>query len=116
MLQAIREHVPFAETYEWTVESNPETVTQEKADFMKSAGVNRVSVGAQSFNEQLLKQLERWHNPDNVKKAVDIYRKSGIENINLDKIQKNPKNKAACLFNIKKVLEFLRKKQSINLR
>ena len=40
--------------------------------------------------DAVLKQLERWHNPDNVEKAVDIYRKSGIENINLDLIYAIP--------------------------
>mgnify|MGYP002037320169 CR=1 FL=1 len=97
LLQTIAEHIPLAEKYEWTVESNPETVTHDKANFMKSAGVNRVSIGAQSFNEQLLEKLERWHSPGNVKKSVDIYRKSGIENINLDLIYAIPTQTIADL-------------------
>lgn len=71
---------------EWTVEANPETVTPELAEALVAGGVNRVSLGAQSFQPALLKTLERWHEPANVARAVEALRAAGITNINLDLI------------------------------
>lgn len=77
MLDAVRE---------FTVEANPETVTPELMNVLKAGGVNRVSIGAQSFNTAHLKTLERWHDPQNVPRAIDVVRDAGIDNINLDLI------------------------------
>ena len=71
---------------EWTVEANPETVTPELADVLVQGGVNRVSLGAQSFQPALLKTLERWHAPANVARAVQVLHSAGIANCNLDLI------------------------------
>lgn len=71
---------------EFTVEANPETVTAELAATLADGGVNRVSIGAQSFDARHLKTLERWHDPRNVAVAVDHFRRAGIDNINLDLI------------------------------
>ncbi len=82
---------------EWTVEANPETVTSELASVLAEGGVNRVSLGAQSFQPQLLKTLERWHEPANVARAVQILRAAGIGNINLDLIFATPGQTPAML-------------------
>jgi oxygen-independent coproporphyrinogen-3 oxidase len=71
---------------EFTVEANPETVTDEVAEVLAAGGVNRVSVGAQSFDARHLKTLERWHDPSNVERSLTRLRRSGIHNINLDLI------------------------------
>ena len=71
---------------EFTVEANPETVTPELMQTLVAGGVNRVSLGAQSFNVEQLKTLERWHDPDTVPKAVAMVRDAGISNFNLDLI------------------------------
>ena len=71
---------------EFTVEANPETVTPELMRLLKQGGVNRISMGAQSFQPDLLKTLERWHDPASVALAVDHARQAGIDNINLDLI------------------------------
>ncbi len=71
---------------EFTVEANPETVTLDVAQGLRTAGVDRVSLGAQSFDPDLLKALERWHDPDSVGKAVALLRQATITNINLDLI------------------------------
>ncbi|MSR41768.1 MAG: radical SAM family heme chaperone HemW [Phycisphaerales bacterium] len=78
--------LPRAADAEWTVEANPETVTQEIAETLVEAGVNRVSVGAQSFESTHLKKLERWHDPASVTRAVEHLRRAGIKNLNLDLI------------------------------
>ena len=77
---------PLARDVEWTVEANPETIDAEKARVLAAAGVNRVSIGAQSFDPKHLKTLERWHDPANVARAAGYLRDAGITNFNLDLI------------------------------
>jgi oxygen-independent coproporphyrinogen-3 oxidase len=71
---------------EFTVECNPETATPELFAMLRAGGVNRVSIGAQSFNPAHLKTLERWHDPQNVLKALALAREAGIERQSLDLI------------------------------
>ncbi len=71
---------------EFTVEANPATVTPEIAGVLIEAGVNRVSIGAQSFDKRELRVLERIHNPRQVHQTVAICRAAGLENLNLDLI------------------------------
>ena len=72
--------------HEFTVEANPETVTLSLMKQLAQAGVNRVSIGAQSFDRASLKALERWHDPDNVPRAVETCKAAGITNFSLDLI------------------------------
>ena len=74
----------FGEPSEWTVESNPATVSSEKARLLRSAGVTRVSMGVQSFDEQLLERLGRIHTREQVFKSYEILRNAGFDNLNLD--------------------------------
>lgn len=71
---------------EFTVEANPETVTPELMQQLAAGGVNRVSIGAQSFQRESLAALERWHDPDNVPRAVEACRSAGLDNFSLDLI------------------------------
>ena len=71
---------------EFTVEANPETVSPELIRVLVDGGVNRLSMGAQSFNPAHLKTLERWHDPDTIRKAMGLARDAGITNLNLDLI------------------------------
>ncbi|MCX5690466.1 MAG: radical SAM family heme chaperone HemW [Planctomycetota bacterium] len=71
---------------EFTVECNPETMTPELADILVAGGVSRVSMGAQSFNPAHLKTLERWHDPANVPKALEMTRRAGITRDSIDLI------------------------------
>lgn len=75
---------------EFTVECNPETASPDLLALLASRGVNRLSIGAQSFDPALLKVLERWHDPDNVPRAVEIARGAGIANLSLDLIYAIP--------------------------
>jgi len=65
---------PLAPGGEWTVEANPGTLDEAKVDVLASGGVNRVSLGAQSFQPDLLRVLERNHAPDEVARALDWIR------------------------------------------
>src|SRR6185503_6445053 len=69
---------------EWTIESNPATVSLDKARLWREFGVNRVSMGVQSLDEQLLDRLGRIHSRDMVFRSYDILRRGGFENVNLD--------------------------------
>ncbi|MDI1289596.1 MAG: radical SAM family heme chaperone HemW, partial [bacterium] len=71
---------------EWTVECNPDSVTAELAGVLVAGGVNRISMGAQSFNAAHLRTLERTHNPDNVPVALATVRAAGIRRTNIDLI------------------------------
>lgn len=85
LTQSLR-RLPLAHDLEWTVEANPETVDREKAEVLAGSGVNRISIGAQSFDPKHLATLERWHDPANVVRAAGAARAAGIDNINLDLI------------------------------
>jgi oxygen-independent coproporphyrinogen-3 oxidase len=69
---------------EWTVECNPATVSLDKAKLLRSCGVNRISMGVQSLDENLLDRLGRIHSREMVFKSFDILRKAGFDNVNLD--------------------------------
>jgi oxygen-independent coproporphyrinogen-3 oxidase len=82
---------------EVTVEANPETVTPELAALLSRNRVNRVSMGAQTFNSALLDVLERRTTPDDVIRAVHTVRDAGIDNISLDLVYGIPGQSAADL-------------------
>ncbi len=86
ILKALSDHGVMQNVSEFTVEANPETLTVEMARMLADAGVNRMSLGAQSFQPELLKALERWHDPASIPRALDVIRKAGIVNLNLDLI------------------------------
>jgi oxygen-independent coproporphyrinogen-3 oxidase len=86
LLDSLHESFELHSLVEFTVEANPETVTDELLGALVAGGVNRMSIGAQSFNEAHLKTLERWHDPRKVETAVAMARRAGIDNINLDLI------------------------------
>ena len=71
---------------EITMEANPEAVTPELAALLRARGVNRVSLGAQTFQPELLSVLERRARPDAVRASVPILRAAGIDNLSLDLI------------------------------
>jgi putative oxygen-independent coproporphyrinogen III oxidase len=82
---------------EITVEANPETVTQELARTLRRLGVNRVSLGVQSFRPHLLSVLERVAQPDTVRRAFYHLRDAGFDNISLDLIYGIPGQSASNL-------------------
>ena len=75
---------PWRAVREFTFEANPLTISPRKAKTLRLAGVNRISLGAQAFDEPSLKILGRTHNADDVRKTVEILRTAGFGNVNLD--------------------------------
>lgn len=94
LLSALDRYLDLSALQEFTVECNPETVTpelmQQFAEGVGSARVNRVSIGAQTFDREHLKALERWHEPDNVERAVDLAHRAGIPHRSVDLIYAIP--------------------------
>ncbi|MBU0656402.1 MAG: radical SAM family heme chaperone HemW [Gammaproteobacteria bacterium] len=84
LLSGIRALLPFRPNIEVTMEANPGTFEQEKFRGFRQAGINRLSVGIQSFNPQHLQALGRVHNRDEALRAADIARTAGFDNFNLD--------------------------------
>lgn len=69
---------------EFTMECNPDDITNEYAGLIASLGINRVSMGAQTFSDERLAFLHRRHRAGDVGKAVETLRRNGIENISID--------------------------------
>ena len=76
----------ISEAYEYTVEVNPGTMNVDKAKVLKEYGVNRISLGVQSFQDKQLKLLGRMHSGNDARKTFDLLRNTGFENINIDLI------------------------------
>jgi oxygen-independent coproporphyrinogen-3 oxidase len=71
---------------EWTGEANPESFTPEVAGGWARAGVNRVSLGAQTFHEGALRWMGRLHGPEGPGRAIESARRAGLENLSVDLI------------------------------
>jgi putative oxygen-independent coproporphyrinogen III oxidase len=84
VLDATRKHLTVAPDAEVTMEANPGTIERGKFAEYRAAGVNRVSLGAQSFNAQRLETLGRIHSPQETRRAAEELHTAGIENFNLD--------------------------------
>ncbi|WP_222986870.1 radical SAM family heme chaperone HemW [Psittacicella melopsittaci] len=84
ILQGVQEYVPLKQNCEITMEANPGTVDQEKFNGFVAAGVNRLSIGIQSFNPEHLKVLGRIHDPEQAKNAVQAAFKAGFKRVNVD--------------------------------
>jgi putative oxygen-independent coproporphyrinogen III oxidase len=83
-LDGARARLPFAEACEVTLETNPGTVEHGRFDGYLAAGVNRISFGIQSFDDNKLKRLGRIHSTSEAEAAVKSAQDAGIDNINLD--------------------------------
>ena len=86
LLQYAFNHTPPPNGVEVTLEVNPENVTRDCAHAWRRAGVNRVSLGGQSFDDRVLQWMHRTHDAAQIERAVTLLREAGIENISLDLI------------------------------
>ena len=84
LFKALFSMAKFEPGLEITMEANPGTVEQQHFAGYREAGINRLSIGIQSFQDEKLKQLGRIHNSDNAIKAVEIAKQAGFDNFNLD--------------------------------
>jgi oxygen-independent coproporphyrinogen-3 oxidase len=84
LLSELDKRLAFDPHAEITLEANPGTIERGRFAGYRAAGINRVSLGAQSFSASALNRLGRIHSPDDTRRAVDELRCAGIENFNLD--------------------------------
>jgi putative oxygen-independent coproporphyrinogen III oxidase len=101
LLDAVRERYVFADNVEITMEANPGTVECGDPAGYRQAGVNRLSIGAQSFNPTSLTTLGRIHSVDDIGRSVRAATAAGFSNINIDLMYALPgQDGAAALFDI----------------
>lgn len=84
LIRGLKESVDFSQVKEWSFESNPATFTEDKVQQWRELGITRVSLGVQSFNPRLLQLLGRTHSPEDVVRDVELLRRVGIPQINID--------------------------------
>ena len=83
-LDQLRQLLPFAPDCEITLEANPGTLTADKLEAYRRAGVNRLSIGVQSFDAELLRSLGRIHTPEQAVAAVRMAADAGFTNLSID--------------------------------
>ena len=86
LINGLREQLDLSGLQEWTIEMNPATVSEEKARLLRSLGINRVSMGVQAWQPELLDRLGRVHSAAQALRSYQILRSAGFENVNLDLI------------------------------
>ncbi|WP_417516020.1 radical SAM family heme chaperone HemW [Marinobacter sp.] len=84
LFKGLSERLTFAEDAEITLEANPGTLEEGRFEAFREAGINRLSIGVQSFNPVHLKALGRIHDSAAAHRAIDTARKAGFDNFNLD--------------------------------
>lgn len=86
LCEGLRSALDLRSVREWTMEANPESATPELLEAALAAGIDRLSLGAQSFDPGELSRLNRLHGADDIRAAVDRARCAGFANVNLDLI------------------------------
>ncbi len=84
LLSGVEQLIPWTPNIEITMEANPGTVEQGRFTGFRQAGVNRLSIGVQSFNDRQLERLGRIHDSATAERAIDSARESGFDNFNID--------------------------------
>jgi len=106
IFNSINKHYRVAPDPEITLEANPDDLTKEKIQVLKDVGINRVSLGIQSFEDTVLESLNRAHNSAEAVKSVLDLRESGIHNLSIDLIHSIPGQDSQMLMhNLAKVIE-----------
>lgn len=90
LLEIVHSHVDVKNLTEFTTEANPDELTTDKLHVLKNGHVKRLSLGVQSFDEELLKKIGRSHSPQQAIEVVNNARRAGFENISIDLIYALP--------------------------
>ncbi|MBM4142797.1 MAG: radical SAM family heme chaperone HemW [Lentisphaerae bacterium] len=86
LLGVLKRQVDLSAAAEWTVESNPAVMDAARAALLRSHGVSRVSLGVQSFEDEVLRAMGRPHGADDARSAAAALRRAGFDNVGLDLI------------------------------
>lgn len=90
ILSAVHANFSIANQAEITIEANPDDLTKEKVEYLFRAGINRLSVGIQSFDDNILKSLNRAHDNRMAKGCIELAQTAGFKNISVDLIYAIP--------------------------
>ncbi|WP_042355001.1 radical SAM family heme chaperone HemW [Bacillus rubiinfantis] len=90
LCESINNYLPLVANGEFTFEANPGDLSKEKLQILKDAGVNRISLGVQTFDDELLKKIGRVHRAKDVYASLETIRSVGFENISIDLIYSLP--------------------------
>ncbi len=106
LLEMIKRHVDLSLIEEYTIECNLNDIDEVFLDTIKEYGINRLSIGIESFNEDKLKFMERYHTYEDAKDKMELIRSKGFNNVNIDLIYGIP---GETLKDLKKDLELFLK-------
>ncbi len=95
ILGAARRRFAIAPDAEMTLELNPDDASAEKLGALRQSGINRISVGVQSFNDRLLRQMGRLHDAEGARQALRLIREAGFVNVSADLILRLPEQTVA---------------------
>jgi oxygen-independent coproporphyrinogen-3 oxidase len=84
LLEGFRQRLDLSSLEEWTMEANPGSVSARKATLLRRLGVTRISLGVQSWDNELLRVLGREHSADQAEQSFHLLRAAGFTNINVD--------------------------------
>jgi len=102
----LHHHLDLSQLREWTVEMAPATVTPARLQALRELGVNRISMGVQTFCDETLKIMDRFHSVAQVMRAWDWIQQAGFQSCNIDMIIAYPgQTKAALLEDLQKAIE-----------
>lgn len=96
ILSSVEKEVGFSDDIEITMEANPGTAEQQRFKGYRSAGINRLSIGVQSFGDAQLKALGRIHSAEQAQLAMGMARNAGFDNVNLDLMHGLPQQSVAA--------------------
>lgn len=91
IMQAVNTYFELTPEAEVTIEMNPETVSLESLDAYLESGMNRFSMGIQSFNDEVLKIMGRLHRSEMIYEKLELFQKAGCQNVSIDLMFANPK-------------------------
>lgn len=86
VINKIRRHFSLSSNLEFTIEANPEQLSASYTKELKMLGINRLSIGVQSFNDEILQLLRRQHSAEEAKRAIENARAAGFNNLSIDLI------------------------------
>ena len=90
ILQAVNRNFEVSQDAEITIEANPEDFSKEQLEFWKAAGINRLSIGIQGFQDDMLKAWNRSHDSEQGEKAIQLALETGFNNLSVDLIYGDP--------------------------
>lgn len=107
LFRRLRDHFPLTADCEITLEANPGTLCKDKLHHFRELGINRLSLGIQSFNDQELQLLERIHSARQAEESIALARSAGFDNLSIDLIFALPGQKMqAWLQSLTKAIEY----------